>query len=168
MKTQLLRLFSDVDPASYNKAQRAALVLPLLQRVQGELGYIPAEAVEVIARLARVSTSYIYGVASFYAQFSFVPVGRNLIVVCDGTACHVKNSNSLLQDLRQRLGIGPGETTPDGHFSLNTVACFGSCALAPVVVVNGQVYGRVTRHQIMKLIDQLAAPVAAQHAGVAL
>jgi len=96
-------------------------------------------------------------VATFYSQFRFSPPGRHPITVCRGTACHVRGSARLLNDLRKRLGIKVGESTPDRDFSLDTIACFGSCALAPVVVIDGKVQGRMNRTKLFKRIDALTA-----------
>ena len=153
-------LIASIAPGGDDKRHRERLVLPLLQRVQREFGYIPREAFARLARATGVSESDIYGVATFYAQFKLTPTGKHVVTVCRGTACHVRRSASLLDDLRQELGIEPGETTPDLQFTLETVACFGSCALAPVVVLDGRVYGRVTSAQLRKMIRELAAPAA--------
>lgn len=138
-----------------SKAERAGQVLPALQKIQREFGYIPKEAVPAVAAHAGVPESHVYGVATFYAHFKFTPPGKHHITVCCGTACHVRGSSQLVGDLQDRLHIKPGETTPDGNFSLETTACFGSCALAPVVVISGKVQGRMNRSRIMKTIDAL-------------
>ena len=138
-----------------SKAERAGLVLPSLQKIQREFGYLPPEAVPAVAAHAGVPESHVYGVATFYAHFKFTPPGKHHITVCCGTACHVRGSSKLVGDLQDRLKIEPGETTGDGNFSLETTACFGSCALAPVIVVGGKVQGRMTRSRIMKTIDAL-------------
>ena len=112
-------------------------------------------SVRAIGRHLGISESEIYGVATFYTQFRFVQPGEHTIQVCRGTACHVRGSKRLLDDLVRQLGIQPGETTPDLKFSLETVACFGSCALSPVVVIDDTVYGRVTVKRIRELIREL-------------
>jgi NADH-quinone oxidoreductase subunit E len=119
-------------------------LIPILQRVQEELGYLPEEAMRDVASFARVPESTVFGVATFYSQFKFAPVGRNVIKVCRGTGCYVKGAPRLLDEVEKILGIKDGETTPDLEYTLETVACFGSCALAPVVVINGKVYASVT------------------------
>lgn len=138
-----------------SKAERAGQVLPSLQKIQREFGYLPKEAIPAVAAFAGVPESHVYGVATFYAHFKFTPPGKHHITVCCGTACHVRGSSKLAGDLQDRLQIKPGETTPDGNFSLETTACFGSCALAPVIVIGGKVQGRMTRSRIMKTIDTL-------------
>ncbi len=129
-----------------------AELIPILQQVQQELGYLPQIAMKIIAGFVRVPESTVFGVATFYAQFKFVPVGRNIIKVCRGTGCYVKGSPRILDELEKLLGIKDGGTTKDMEYSLETVACFGSCALAPVVVVNDRVYGRMTPEKARELI----------------
>jgi len=119
-------------------------LIPILQRVQQVFGYLPESAMEKIARFLRLPQSTVFGVGTFYVQFKLLPTGRNTIKVCRGTACHVRGSAHILRELEKRLGISAGGTTPDLEYSLETIACFGSCALAPVVVSNDKVYGRVT------------------------
>jgi NADH-quinone oxidoreductase subunit E len=135
------------------KGEKAELI-PILQHVQQVLGYLPEMAMSRIARFTRVPEPSVYGVATFYAQFKFVPVGRNIIKVCRGTGCYVKGSPRLLDELEKQLCIKDGQTTPDMEYSLETVACFGSCALAPVVVVNDRVYGRMTPDKIKQLLGR--------------
>jgi NADH:ubiquinone oxidoreductase subunit E len=155
MKEQVERILSEIPGDTMTRAQRRALVLPILQKVQREFGYVPEEVVPRIASFTGVTESHIYGVASFYSAFRFTPVGKNSVTVCCGTACHVRGSAMLLSDVRRRLGISAGETTPDLNFSLDTIACFGSCSLAPVVVINGKVRGRMNRTRLMKTVEQL-------------
>ncbi|MHB8105747.1 MAG: NADH-quinone oxidoreductase subunit NuoE [Dehalococcoidales bacterium] len=136
--------------ASFN-GEKAELI-PILQQVQLKIGYLPQVAMKSIAGFVKVPESTVYGVATFYAQFKFMPVGRNIIKVCRGTACYVKGSPRILDELEKLLGIKDGGTTKDMEYSLETVACFGSCALAPVVVVNDRVYGRMTPIKARELI----------------
>jgi len=118
-------------------------VIPMLQMVQGCLGYLPENALEGIARLTGRPAAAVFGTATFYEQFRLTPVGRHVIRVCRGTACHVKGSDRILREIRNRFGLSPGETSPDRQFTLETVACFGSCAIAPVVVMDDSVKGRM-------------------------
>jgi NADH-quinone oxidoreductase subunit E len=118
-------------------------LIPILQRVQSELGYIPEEALKEITRFIRTPAASVYGVATFYEQFRLHPVGRHIIKVCRGTACHVKGAQRILNEIETRFRMSPGQTSNDRMFSLETVACFGSCAMAPVVVVNDKVKGRM-------------------------
>ncbi|MBN2339236.1 MAG: NAD(P)H-dependent oxidoreductase subunit E [Acidobacteria bacterium] len=132
-------------------------LIPVLQFVQTEAGYLPPEAMTATAEYLRVSESKVYGVASFYAQFHFEPRGRHIITVCRGTACHVRGSAAILKDVEKKLGIPAGGTTPDMNFSIETVACFGSCALAPVVVADTTVHGRQSSSSTSRIVDRLAS-----------
>ena len=133
------------------RRQRGALI-PVLQRVQEELGYLPEEAISEIAFFLGVSESEVYGVASFYAQFRFIRQGEHTIKVCQGTACHVRGGRRILEAVEREISIQPGETTEDYKFSLERVACFGSCALAPVLVVDKTVYGRMTTAKARRVL----------------
>jgi NADH-quinone oxidoreductase subunit E len=119
-------------------------LIPVLQQVQQVLGYLPEEALRHIAHYLRVAEGSVFGVATFYAQFQLIPRGRNIIRVCRGTGCYVKGSPRIVEELEKLLEIKEGGTTPNMEYTLETVACFGSCALAPVMVVNDKVYGRMT------------------------
>ena len=141
-------LVNRVDEVLADFAGDKSELIPILQRVQHELGYLPEEAMIRIARFTRVPESTVFGVATFYSQFKFAPVGRNVIKVCRGTGCYVKGAPRLLDEVEKILGITDGETTPDLEYTLETVACFGSCALAPVVVINEKVYASVTPRQV--------------------
>jgi NADH-quinone oxidoreductase subunit E len=133
---------------------RQVILIPALQAVQEKFGYLPEVAMEEIGRVARVSQNVVYGVASFYSQFRFIKPGEHMIKVCLGTACHVRGANSLAESLERDLHIATGKTTPDGKFSLEEVRCFGSCALAPVIVVDNQVYGNVTTTKTKEILDE--------------
>jgi len=135
------------------KGGRAELV-PILQEVQTNFGYLPAELMQAIARFLRLPASTVYGVATFYAQFKFVPTGKRIVKVCRGTACHVRGGVSILSEVEKQLGIKPGETTDDLEYSLEAIACFGSCALAPVVVIDKTVYGRMTPTRVGHVLDE--------------
>jgi len=133
------------------KGEKSELI-PILQGIQREFGYLPEEAMSHVAEFIGEEESRVFGVATFYAQFKLVPTGRNVIKVCRGTGCHVRGAPQILSELEKRLGIKAGETTPDLEYTLETVACFGSCALAPVVVVNDKVSGRMTVSKVKKLV----------------
>jgi NADH-quinone oxidoreductase subunit E len=128
-------------------------LIPILQDVQDRISFLPQEAIERIAEHLGLSENDVFGVATFYTQFRFHPPGRHHIKVCQGTACHVRGSGLILDAVTRKLGIEPGETAADGGYSLERVACFGSCALAPVVVVDEKVYGRMTSRKTEKLIE---------------
>ena len=125
------------------RGERGALI-PVLQRVQGEFGYISEDAVSEIGHVLALSQSEVYGVATFYAQFRFTRPGEHTIKICQGTACHVRGGARILDTVKQELGVKPGETTADYKFSLERVACFGCCALSPVMVVDNTVHSRMT------------------------
>lgn len=135
------------------RGERGTLI-PVLQKVQESLGYLSQEAVTQIAKFLKVSESEIFGVASFYAQFRFTRPGEHSVKVCLGTACHVRGGVRILDTLQRELGIEPGGTTEDYKFNLERVACFGSCALAPVAVIDDKVYGRVTTTKAKEILDQ--------------
>jgi len=134
---------------------RSALV-PALQAVQGRLGYLPKEAIGEVARHCRVPESTVFGVATFYEQFHLTRQGKHKIRVCEGTGCHIQGSTRLADALQQKLGIQAGETTPDYRFTLERVACFGACALSPVIMIDGKISGKMTPAKVLKLIEELA------------
>ncbi|MCS6902702.1 MAG: NADH-quinone oxidoreductase subunit NuoE [Candidatus Bipolaricaulota bacterium] len=140
-----------VGPVSQEKS---AALIPLLQRVQAEQGYLSREALREIARELRIPESKVYGVATFYAQFKLTRQGRHSLKVCQGTACHVKGAPRLLRTVEAELGIQPGGATPDFQFSLERVACFGSCALAPVIVLDERVYAKMTPPKAKELLSR--------------
>ncbi len=129
-------------------------LIPLLQKVQVELGYISPESITSISRFLRISENRVFGVASFYAQFRFIPPGRNTIKICQGTACHVLGGPVLRDLLASEIGISPGQITPDGRFGLQQVACLGCCALAPVLQVNGDIHGKVTPSRLGDILER--------------
>lgn len=130
-------------------------LIPILQSTQGAFGYLPAAAIATIAEELRISEDVIFGVATFYTHFKFTRPGRHIIKTCMGTACFVKGADNLQEILRDRLKIEPGQTTPDGMISLERVACLGCCALAPTVVVDEEVYGKMTSNKLTALLDEI-------------
>jgi NADH-quinone oxidoreductase subunit E len=134
---------------------RARELIPMLQSVQRALGFLPEQALLEIAGLTGLSAARVFGTATFYSQFRLQPVGKYIVRVCRGTACHVKGSARILRDIQKDLQVAPGQTTQDRLFTLQTVACFGSCALAPVMVVNDSVYGSMNRAKALKLLDDI-------------
>ena len=127
-------------------------VMPVLQQAQEVYGYLPIEVQKIIAEGLDVPLSEIYGVATFYSQFSLNPKGKYEIRICLGTACYVKGSGNIMQKMEEELGIQDGGITADGKFSLDSVRCIGACGLAPAMVVNGEVYGRMTTDKIHDII----------------
>lgn len=133
-------------------------LIPILQDIQEKFGYLSEEALEELERLMGISANEIYGVATFYTQFRFSPPGEHTIRSCQGTACHVRGGHQLLQELKKHLGITAGQTTKDGKFDLERVACLGCCALAPVVSVDGKVHAQITAKKIPSIVSQYAGP----------
>jgi NADH-quinone oxidoreductase subunit E len=129
-------------------------VIPLLQKVQETFGYLPQESIGQVARLLKMSESEIFGVATFYAQFRFTRPGDHTIKVCLGTACHVRGGSQIMETIERELDVKAGGTTKDFKFGLERVACFGSCALAPVLVVDDKVYGRLSTSKTKEIIAQ--------------
>ena len=134
--------------------RRPDQLIPILQDVQKEFGYIAPESVRHISRYLRISENQIFGVSSFYAQFRFTTPGRHSIKVCLGTACHVRGGATLLEMLERELGIRCGETNPDKRFDLERVACLGCCALSPVVQIDADIYSRMTVNKLSELLKQ--------------
>ena len=129
-------------------------LITVLHKVQGMTGYLPAEVQEVVAQGLRCSVAQVYGVVSFYSFFTMVPKGEHSISMCLGTACFVRGSQAVLDELKKQLNIDPGEVTPDGKFSLDCLRCVGACGLAPVVMVGEKVYGSVTVEQVKDILDE--------------
>jgi NADH-quinone oxidoreductase subunit E len=133
------------------KGNRGELI-PILQAVQDEFGYLSKEVLVEIAKFTGASESNVFGVASFYAQFRLRPTGKNKICVCRGTACHVRGGAQILEEVERQLGIKEGESTSNLEYSLETVACVGCCALSPVVTINDEVYGRLSLKDVAKIL----------------
>ena len=132
------------------------VVMPALQKAQEIYGYLPIEVQRILADALGKPLAEIYGVATFYSQFSLSPKGKYRISVCLGTACYVKGSGKLYEKLQEKLGIGGGECTPDGKFSLDACRCVGACGLAPVLMINDEVYGRLTVDDLDDILAQYA------------
>jgi NADP-reducing hydrogenase subunit HndA len=132
-------------------------LMPIMQRAQDIFGYLPEEVQNYIAKEMDIPVSDVYGVATFYAQFNLEPKGQYVISVCMGTACYVKGSQQVLDKLEEVLGVTDGHTTSDGLFTLNATRCLGACGLAPVIMVNDDVYGRLTPDQIPGIIAKYRA-----------
>lgn len=138
----------------YPNAGRDSLI-PLLQDIQEETGYISEEAIVKIGKHLKLPTSKIYGVATFYNQFRFEPKGKHHIQLCRGTACHVLGSLTVLQELEKFLKIKAGQTTRDKMFSIEVVACLGACGLAPVLTINGEFYANADAENIKKILGEI-------------
>ena len=153
IESQTLDLTKLDKIVSKYKGQEGVLI-SVLQEVQAEFGWVPREAIKRIADALPVSLGQVYGVLTFYAQFYLTPRGRNTIRVCRGTACHVRGTNANLRAVERILGIKEGETTGDFKFSLETVACLGTCFLAPVMMVNHNYYGKLAPGKVEPILKQ--------------
>ncbi len=130
-------------------------LITILQKTQDVYGYLPKAAIELISEKTGIAESEIMGVATFYTQFRLTPVGKYLIMLCQGTACHVNSSELILQTIKDELNIDDGETTEDGLFSLKCVACLGCCSLSPVMMINDDTYGSLTPEKTKKILKEL-------------
>ncbi len=146
---------SEVDAILARRRAEKGAIIPILQESQEAYGYLPREVLARIADELGVPFSRIYGVATFYSQFYLTRRGKNVIKVCDGTACHVRGAVHNVSTLRHHLGVEPGQTTPDYQFTFEVVYCLGACALGPVAVVNGNVKGRCTAERMQQVVEEL-------------
>lgn len=147
MEDRLSRIFSQFKGTGQE-------LIPIMQKVQEDFGYLPKESMDSIANFAGVPVSKAYGVATFYTMFRFKPIGKKHVCVCRGTACHVRGADQILDQIKRDLKLEEGETSADGEYSLETVACIGCCALAPVMVVNDKVHGRLTPQKTSKVLKE--------------
>ncbi|MBE2899886.1 NADH-quinone oxidoreductase subunit NuoE [Methanothermobacter thermautotrophicus] len=129
-------------------------IIPILQDIQDEYGYLPEDALEEVARFTGVSRAHLYGVATFYAQFRFRPRGRKHVMVCTGTACHVSGAEQVLDAIERHLGIEEGDVTDDLEYSLESVGCIGCCSLAPCAMVNDEVVSRIKPSRVGKIFPK--------------
>lgn len=143
-----------VDVVNKYKDTKGSLIT-ILQGVQEVYNYVPMEAINYIAEQTGIKPAKIYGVLTFYTQFRMNPVGKNLIFLCQGTACHVNGSEAVEEALLEELGIKDGETSEDGLFTLINVACLGCCSLSPVMMINGETYGKLTPQSAKKIITDI-------------
>ena len=130
-------------------------IISILQKIQETYQYLPSNVLVYISKRLNISLSEIYSIATFYTQFKFKKMGKNSIVCCDGTACHVKTGPLLLNFVENELGIKSGQTTSDKMFSIESVACLGCCAISPVCIINGQIYGDLTLKKLRKILKNL-------------
>ena len=140
----------------FQPVKRDALI-PMLQSIQDAFGYLPEEALERIGIHLQLPASKVYGLATFYNQFTFTVRGKYHIRVCNGSACHIDHSSSILKELKKQLGIGDGENTRDGMFSLEVVACIGACGQSPVIAINEEYYPRMKSSGVRELLDSIRA-----------
>ena len=142
-------------------------LINVLHKVQGKLGYLPAEVQEVVARELKSSVARVYGVVTFYSYFTMIPKGECPISNCMGTACYVRGAEQVLSEFKRQLKVEVGESTPDGKFSLNCLRCVGACGLAPVVTIGEKVFGRVAPTQVKEIIAEYRQGYAADNAKTA-
>jgi NADH:ubiquinone oxidoreductase subunit E len=159
MQTPQIDLGSVDSILDSTESQRGVLIA-VLQKVQEKIGFLPEEAMRMIAGRLNLSLSNVYGVASFYKHFHFKPRGKNIVKVCMGTACHVRGAKAVLTEMESKLGVKEGETTPDLSVTLETVGCVGCCALAPVATINDQdLFGELTP----RMVDDIIVMVRSEH-----
>lgn len=146
--------FGKIDAVLQEFEGRKGVLIPILQKTQAQLGYLSKEALKYISEKTKIPVAEIYGVVTFYAQFRLQPIGKNIIRVCHGTACHVANAPKISEALYEELQIEPGGTTKDLKFTVEEVACLGCCSLAPVIMINEKTYGRLTPDKIKDILAQ--------------
>lgn len=155
VKVEILQeQWAKVDEIIEKNKNKLGALIPVLEQVQGVVGFLPAEVQHRISQGLNISPAIVYGVVTFYSFFTMVPRGRHLVKVCLGTACYVKRSDEILDKIKQELNVNVGEMTKDGRYSLDGVRCVGACGLAPVVVVNEDTYGAVDPVKVMAIIDE--------------
>jgi NADH:ubiquinone oxidoreductase subunit E len=157
--------FSVVDSIIEETGRRPEANIAILQKLQAHFGYLSPEALEYICEHTEITPAQIYGAATFYAQFRLEPVGKHIICVCHGTACHVAGARSVSEAVCGELGIQEGGTTKDRMFTLENVACVGCCALAPVMTIDNKAYGRLTRRAVAKALRDCSGKPAERDAG---
>ena len=146
--------YDALDAAIARHKGEPGALMPVLQEAQNLFGYVPQDVQQIIADGLGTTLAEVYGVATFYAQFSLEPKGQYVVGVCLGTACYVKGSQKVLDKLSEELKIPVGKTTPDGVFTLNATRCLGACGLAPVMMINDEVYGRLTPDEVPTILDK--------------
>lgn len=144
-----------LDPLIRKFSGKKGILIPVLQETQSIYGYIPREAFIKLSRELGLDISDMYGVATFYTQFRLAPVGKYIIKVCHGTACHVQNAGAITDALQEALKVADGETTEDGLFTLESVACLGCCSLAPVMMIGDETYGKLSGREAVRIIKDI-------------
>lgn len=151
--------FTELAPVLEKYAKVPGSLITILQKTQDIYGYLSVDAINYISEMTGIRPAKIYGVATFYSQFRLKPIGKYLIMLCQGTACHVNGSKMIEEAVCEHLGISDGETTEDGIFTLNNVACLGCCSLAPVMMVKSaegdETYGNLTKDKVRKILDEI-------------
>ncbi len=151
-----IRQYDNVCKIIEANGNNPSKLIPILQQVQHQYGYLPQEVLAYVATSLDIPPAKVYGVASFYGHFALEPKGKYIIRLCDGTACHVKGTEYLLEAIRKRLGLeGETETTSDMMFTVETVSCLGACGLAPVITINDKVHGLLTPDKAVALVEEI-------------
>ncbi|MDI6894392.1 MAG: NADH-quinone oxidoreductase subunit NuoE [Bacillota bacterium] len=145
-----------LEPILVRHGRAPSGLIPIMQDIQAEFGYLPREAVEEAAQWLKIPVSKAYGVITFYAQFHLKPRGKHVLRVCLGTACHVRGGEKVLEAVSKELGVAPGDTTPDLKFTLERVACLGCCGLAPTMMVDDQTFARLNAQKVKEVLAQFA------------
>lgn len=152
------RRFERIESIIEDFGASESALIPILQKVQEEYRYLPEEILTFVATALDIPPATVFGVATFYAQFSLEPKGKHVIKCCDGTACHVRKNQPIISAIRRRLGLADGKQTTDDHrYTVEVVSCIGACALAPAVVIDGTVHGQLTPEDAVKAIDEVDA-----------
>jgi len=147
--------FSELAPVLAKYAKVPGSLITILQKTQEIYGYLSMDAIQYLSEQTGIKPAKIYGVATFYTQFRLKPIGKYLIMLCKGTACHVNGADMIEDAISDELGIKDGETTEDGLFTLNNVACLGCCSLSPVVMINGETYGKLTKDSVRSILKDI-------------
>lgn len=147
--------FSQLSPVLEKYKKTPGSLITILQKAQDIYGYLSIDAIRYISMETGIKPAKIYGVATFYTQFRLKPIGKNLIMLCQGTACHVNGSKMIEEAVTEELNIKDGETTEDNLFTLNNVACLGCCSLSPVMMINGETYGKLTKDSVRAIIKDI-------------
>jgi NADH-quinone oxidoreductase subunit E len=151
-KEDMKNQFSNFKVELWKYQGESGALIPLLQSAQESYGYIPESAIDHISEIVGIPSADIYGVITFYSQFRLKPMGKNIIKVCDGTACHVNSSTAIIRTIESELQISNDETTEDGLFTMQKVACLGCCSLSPVIMVNDETYGLLTPKKVQQIL----------------
>lgn len=146
-----------LEPTLEKYAHVEGSLITILQKAQELYGYLPVDLMAYIAHRIGVKPAKVLGVVTFYTQFRTKPVGKNLILLCKGTACHVNGASKIEEAIREHLGVEEGEITPDGLFTYNNVACLGCCSLSPVMMIGEETFGTLTKDKVGKILDEVAA-----------
>lgn len=157
MKTETHDMIQTLDGIIDGYKDHKTNLISILQKTQDKMGYLPQEAIAYIADRTGIQEAKIYGVATFYTQFKLKPSGKHNVMICKGTACHVKGAGAVEKAIMKHLNIAEGDTTEDGLFSFNTVACLGCCSLAPVMMIGEDVFAKLTPQSAVEAIDRIRA-----------